>query len=102
MPNLSTYAHWADVVRPLFPPHAEVDVHTNAGQLIYRWPPSHVVSIFIAPNAVESYVGAQDDIRILADRNLFEFVRDNLARLEPGQAHEFRIVVASIDFVPLK
>ena len=36
-----------------------------------------------------------------ADANLFDFVKENLIRFSPPQQSPFRIVVASIDFVPL-
>jgi len=71
------------------------------GQLRVKWPPSSAVSIFIAPNAVEDYLEAEERTRTVADRNLIEFVKYNLRRFDPERDVEFRIVVASIDFVPV-
>jgi hypothetical protein len=93
---------WASMLQPLFPPQAELTVLGSACQLRFRWPPDHAVAIFIAPRAVDDFLEAQDDRRARADENLREFVKDNLNRRVAGEQGEFRIVVASIDFVPLQ
>ena len=92
---------WAGVLRPLFPAHAEFDVKPRLGQFEARWPPNSAVEIFIAQNAVENYREAAPTVRERADANLFDFVKENLIRFSPPQQSPFRIVVASIDFVPL-
>jgi hypothetical protein len=61
-----------------------------------------VVAIFIAPNAVSDYRTATPETQSAADRNLVEFVKANLSLLDEAQRGEFKIVVASIDFVPLR
>ena len=100
MTHRPTLERWALLLRPLFPHHAELDLRPPLGQLRAKWPPRGAVAIFIAPNAVEDYREAHTGVRALADRNLVEFVKENLRRFDPERGPEFRIVVASIDFVP--
>ena len=90
------------MVRPLFPSHAEIDLKPRLGQLHAKWPPRHSVAIFIAPNALQDYRQAEEAVRARADENLAEFVKENLRLFNPVRDDEFRIVVASIDFVPLR
>lgn len=97
-----TLERWGALLRPLFPHHAELQVKPAAGELRFTWPPGGAVAIFIAANAVADYRTAQDDVRSAADQNLIEFVRTNLERSTGASGGEFRIVVASIDFVPLR
>lgn len=92
---------WAQLLRPVFPVQAALEVRYDLCQLSFSWPLSHVVAIFIAPKAVEDFLSAQDDARARADYNLREFVKDNFRQLKTRHQGEFRIVVASIDFVPL-
>ena len=92
---------WAGVLRPLFPAHAEFDLKPRLGQFEVCWPPNRAGEIFIAQNAVENYRDAVPAVRGRADANLFAFVKENLSRFSPPQQAPFRIVVASIDFVPL-
>jgi hypothetical protein len=101
MTHLPTLERWAALLRPLFPPHAELELKPGSSQVRALWPPAHAVEIFIAPNAVSNYRSAQSDVQARADTNLRDFVQENLARLRPGHEGAFRIVVASIDFVPL-
>jgi hypothetical protein len=101
MTHRPTLESWAALLRPALPPDAELDLEPNLGQLRASWPPGCAVIIFIAPNAVSDYREAEEDVRALADQNLLEFVRENLRRFNPQRDAEFRIVVASIDFVPL-
>jgi hypothetical protein len=96
-----TLMWWGALLRPLFPPHAELEPHTASGLLRFRWPPDRAVAIFIAPIAVKDYLAADNAVRLRSDQNLCAFVTENLALQAPGQQGEFRIVVASIDFVPL-
>lgn len=93
---------WASMLRPLFPAHAEIELRPTTGRLEARWPPHSAVAIFIAPRALDDYREASFSIRSRADRNLLAFVKDNLRSFSPKQRNEFRIVVASIDFVPLR
>jgi hypothetical protein len=95
-----TLEHWSTFLRPLFPPHAEVETKPGSGELRFCWPPRFAVALFIAANAVSDYLAAEEDVRLRADRNLLDFVKANLARRGPDQQGEFRIVIASIDFVP--
>src|SRR4051794_16144654 len=97
-----TLERWATVLQPLFPAQAEHEVQGGLCQLRFTWPPHHSVAIFIAPKAVDDFLGAQDDIRARADESLREFVKDNLSRYAEDHPGEFRIVIASIDFVPLQ
>jgi hypothetical protein len=101
MTHRPTLESWATLLRPALPPNAEMDLRPNLGQLRASWPPGSAVIIFIAPNAVKDYREAEGGIRTLADQNLLEFVKENLRRFNPQRDAEFRIVVASIDFVPL-
>lgn len=96
-----TLESWATLLRPALPPNAELDLKPNLGQLRASWSPGSAVTIFIAPNAVNDYREAEEGVRALADQNLLEFVKENLRRFNPERDAEFRIVVASIDFVPL-
>lgn len=93
---------WAAMLRPLFPAHAEFDLKPRHVQFEARWPPHRAVAIFISPNAVEHYRNAEAAVRIRADQNLLAFVKENLRRFSPVQDDEFKIVVASVDFVPLR
>jgi len=101
MTHRPTLESWAALLRPALPPHAELDLEPNLGQLRASLRPGSAITIFIAPNAVSNYREADDGVRALADQNLLEFVKENLLCFNPGQDAEFRIVVASIDFVPL-
>lgn len=101
MTHRPTLERWAALLRPLFPRHAELDLKPSLGQLRAKWAPRSEVAIFIAPNAVGDYRAAEERIRALADRNLLEFVKANLRGFDQDGAPEFRIVVASIDFVPV-
>ena len=79
---MSAFSHWAELLRPLFPPHAEFDVQDKSGQLTFRWPPVHVVSIFIAPNALEDYRSAQDETRAkqFATKKIFDGIEVEIAK----------------------
>jgi hypothetical protein len=102
MTHRSTLERWAALLRPFFPPHAEIDLKPRLGQFHAKWPPRHSVAIFIAPNALRDYRDATEAMRERADENLAEFVKENLRHFDPAHDDEFRIVVASIDFVPLR
>ena len=102
MTHRPTLERWAALLRPLFPHHAEIDLKPRLGQLHAKWPPRHSVAIFIAPNALQDYREAEETVRARADQNLAEFVKENLRLFKPERDDEFRIVVASIDFVPLR
>jgi hypothetical protein len=101
MTHRSTLERWTTLLRPLFPHHAEFDLQPRLGHLRAKWPPRRAVAIFIAPNALQDYREAEERIRTRADENLLEFVKENLRQFAPEHDAEFRIVVASIDFVPL-
>lgn len=101
MTHRPTLERWGTLLRSLFPQHAELDVKPRLGQLRAKWPRHRAVEIFIAPNAVEDYRVAGDQAKALADDNLIAFVKVNLSTLHPERAEAFRIVVASIDFVPV-
>lgn len=102
MTHRPTLERWAALLRPLFPRHAEIDLKPLLGQLRAKWPPRRSVAIFIAPNALQDYREAEEKVRARADQNLAEFVKDNLRLFKSERDDEFRIVVASIDFVPLR
>jgi len=105
-----TLEKWADLLGPLFPPGAEIDLDPQLNQISICWIPSAIgsavprtVAIDIAPNAIKDYRNAQDGQRARADRKLFSFVHSNLKRLsdaeQPPARGEFRIVVGSVDIL---
>ena len=102
MAHRPTLERWTALLRPLFPAHAETQLRPRLGELRFRWPPRRAVAIFIAPNAISDYRNAPHATQSTADRNLVEFVKANLSLLNEDHRGEFKIVVASIDFVPLR
>ena len=109
-----TLHKWADLLGPLFPTDAAVDLRPQLNQISISWAardcpsersaPGRTVAIFIAPNAMKDYRNAQDGQQARADRKLFAFVHSNLKRYQPEEeaqpgASEFRIVVASVDIL---
>ena len=109
-----TLHKWADLLGPLFPTDASVDLRPQLNQISISWVPrdrlvegavpGRKVAIYIAPNAMKDYRNAQDGQQARADRKLFAFVHSSLKNYQPDEmrlpeAPEFRIVVASVDIL---
>ena len=107
-----TLVKWADLLGPIFPSDAAVDLRPQLSQISIRWTAraddapltERVVEIFIAPAAIKDYRNAQDGKQARADRKLFALVHANLksARIPESPAPPdsgVRIVVASVDIL---
>jgi hypothetical protein len=109
-----TLVKWADLLGPLFPTDAAVDLRPQLNQISISWVardgdgPSaargQTVAIFIAPNALKDYRNAQDGQQARADRKLFSLVHSSLkgmhAEDDPARMPgELKIVVASVDIL---
>ena len=108
-----TLVKWADLLGPLFPSDAAVDLRPQLNQISITWVPrdgsgqsaarGQTVAIYIAPNALKDYRNAQDGQQARADRKLFSLVHSSLKGLRPEEAArdpgELRIVVASVDIL---
>lgn len=101
MTHRSILERWSFLLRPLFPAQAAFELEPHLVELRATWPPRRAVAIFIAPIALHDYQQAGTAARTSADENLLEFVKENLRRFTPEHDAEFRIVIASIDFIPL-
>ena len=93
--------HWIVLLKPLFPPHAEFDLKPRLGQLRVKWARANAVTIFLSARSLHDYRSASIAARMQSDGNLLEFIRENLRQFTPDTRKAFRIVVASVDFVPL-
>ena len=109
-----TLVKWADLLGPLFPSDAAVDLRPQLNQISITWVPRNgsgqtaprglTVAIDIAPNALKDYRNAQDGQKARADRKLFSLVHSSLKELRPEDvstpdAGQLRIAVASVDIL---
>ncbi len=103
---------WADLLGPLFPSDAAVDLEPQLGEISIRWvnrggaadgtAAERNVAIRIAPNAIKDYRNAQGGQQARADRKLFALVHSCLKRHahaetpSPGPALDIEVASGDI------
>jgi hypothetical protein len=106
---------WSELLRPLFPLHAEISGKPKRRTILVQWqqagigtesPQSRSVAITFTNLAWKGYRGARSARRTRADQQLEALVRSHLSQFDLlkeaayGSSDEAEISIASVDLFP--